>query len=452
MKSLSWHLNGNPFASTKTSRDASNHDGKTGDSCSSKSDCDGDRICICTEGECSCADGGCICFQSLPCSSNAECETGEVCAFLIQDNPACVSEDVVRRKGIPVAEPLRPGLSKDPCELDSHCKSPRECIDEECIPTGGLTSCTGAPKDCHKWEVCATSPLDGEDVCVSLRFTSNNTDWIPVTTKKPTTTSVMTTVTSTTISSTAATTKTTSTLTTTTTTRMTTKAPTSSAPASTTVSTTSPTTTTTTSTTTQSTTSSTTTGGGAGLTFDDCEDNSDCKGSRECEGAGEKITDDEDAKVCKLNDGTASCEENDDCEDGENCINFDGADSCISERAIDKYELDICVAVHHLNEEGIEMSQRVFNTDRLANVLCDYNTSCATPGHMVMYNGRGMMMRSYCEIVGCRPGIMRVNSPKFRKQIRLNSHSEGLVFTALAAKWGTATEERVLRGLIRLGV
>ena len=190
---------------------------------------------------------------------------------------------------------------------------------------------------------------------------------------------------------------------------------------------------------------------GPGLTFDDCKEDLDCKGSRECINAGPKLTDDEDETVCKPT-STTSCEKDDECEEtGESCVKFDGRKSCISERAIEKYNID-CVAADHLTEAGIDADQRIHVRDLLANVLCDYNDSCATPGHMVLYKGRGMMMRSYCEVVGCYRGIMRVNSPKYGRQIRVRSRSEEMVFTAFAARWVTAAEERVLHGLIRLGL
>ena len=130
------------------------------------------------------------------------------------------------------------------------------------------------------------------------------------------------------------------------------------------------------------------------------------------------------------------------------CVSKSGAKSLNIPEVI-RY---VCIAVHHLDEEAVAEEDRVFVTDFTAKVLCDHMESCATPGHMVVWKYRAMMMKSYCEIVGCEKKIMKVNSPKYRRQVRIRSRSKGLLITAFAAKWATPTEERAFTGLIRMGL
>lgn len=63
-----------------------------------------------------------------------------------------------------------------------------------------------------------------------------------------------------------------------------------------------------------------------------------------------------------------------------------------------------------------------------------------------------MRMSEYCKMTGdCVKKDMMVNSPRWRRGLRVGSHTDGLEFTALAARWETTMEEHVLRALIRLG-
>ena len=94
-----------------------------------------------------------------------------------------------------------------------------------------------------------------------------------------------------------------------------------------------------------------------------------------------------------------------------------------------------------------------------ASVLCDQNGSCATPGHMVTWNGRPMIMRRYCSEVTevqCIGKVMHVNSPKMSLSKtagrRIGSKTGGLLFTSLAARYETLIEEKMLGVLVRLGV
>lgn len=121
-------------------------------------------------------------------------------------------------------------------------------------------------------------------------------------------------------------------------------------------------------------------------------------------------------------------------------------------------EPDICVdaqALAHLHPH-----EKVFAKDRRASVLCDRQGSCATPSHMVVVqvkNARNvaMTMKSYCEKVaeeGCSKRVMHVNSPKFKRGLRVASKTSALQFTAFAATYQTSVEEVTLRTLIHLGL
>lgn len=112
----------------------------------------------------------------------------------------------------------------------------------------------------------------------------------------------------------------------------------------------------------------------------------------------------------------------------------------------------ICIAITHLSD--MPQSDLVFGTHRRAFVLCDHFDSCATPGHIIVYNDRPMMMSTYCSKYaagGCSKRVTLVNSPRMQSQLRVPSSTSGLYFTAMAAKYETSLEERVLKGLIRIG-
>lgn len=110
----------------------------------------------------------------------------------------------------------------------------------------------------------------------------------------------------------------------------------------------------------------------------------------------------------------------------------------------------ICVdadALKHLHP-----SQLVYPEHRLASVLCDQHGNCATPGHMVVYQGTPMMMRLYCDNVpsGCSRRVKHVNSPRFQKGMRIPSKSSSLQFTSLAARWETHLEHYFLSMALRI--
>lgn len=215
-----------------------------------------------------------------------------------------------------------------------------------------------------------------------------------------------------------------------------------------------------------------------GLSGDTCKTSGDCKGDRQCllkntidrscSGAGS-------SQGCQCQPGDKKvCSSNGDCEGGEVCAVSNQSSQppvCLSEcfveqsgrydpvgasantpRVSPSAEISsaTCIAVHSLTH--LPRRSLVFKTDPVAHVLCDAQQSCATPGHMVHFKGRAMMMASYCNLVPCAQRQMRVNSPRYSRAARLNSQTEGLQFTALAARYETVTEERILAAAVRMGL
>lgn len=111
----------------------------------------------------------------------------------------------------------------------------------------------------------------------------------------------------------------------------------------------------------------------------------------------------------------------------------------------------VCVAVHLL--QLLPKHELVYDTHQSAVVLCDQFRSCATPGHIVVWRGLPMMMRSYCDIIGsCKHAFMLVNSPKYRRGIQIKSASPDLSFTSMAARYETRLEETLLTTAFRAGL
>ncbi|KAI0564610.1 hypothetical protein FGB62_25g144 [Gracilaria domingensis] len=110
----------------------------------------------------------------------------------------------------------------------------------------------------------------------------------------------------------------------------------------------------------------------------------------------------------------------------------------------------VCIAAKSLSHMNRE--QLLYAKHYRARVLCDRQGSCATPGHMVLYKDRPMMMSSYCSQVPCRFDIMPVNSPKYQRKLRIPSATGDLTFLAFAARHGTKTEETLLRTATRIGL
>lgn len=93
----------------------------------------------------------------------------------------------------------------------------------------------------------------------------------------------------------------------------------------------------------------------------------------------------------------------------------------------------------------------VFEEHQTGRVLCDGSGSCATPGHLVSYRGDAMMMKSFCQIVECQEKVMMVNSPRYRVGLRVSSKTEGLEYTAFAARYESRAEEASMAAAVRMG-
>lgn len=204
---------------------------------------------------------------------------------------------------------------------------------------------------------------------------------------------------------------------------------------------------------------------GTGLTGDPCQESTSCAGSRVCSNLETLQTCNGEGDCrCRPRRLPKQCEDDSECVTGEGC--FDARDSfeligtdtsevpdevlqgkfCVSVMAIDDA---VCIGSHSLGH--ISREELVFEKDVVAHVLCDVDGSCATAGHMVVYKGRGMMMKSYCELTSCVRKVMKVNSPKYRPRLTVQSLSKDLVFTALAARFQTRAEEGVLSAVVRFG-
>lgn len=201
-------------------------------------------------------------------------------------------------------------------------------------------------------------------------------------------------------------------------------------------------------------------GRGNGLTGAECGRDGDCKGSRSCVTiAGSTVVSCKAASFYCLcfSFSIDHCSDSNQCKTGERCsrIEADGAKAniCLSKKEADLLrlsEVNSCIAASAL--QNMRREDLVFDEDRFASVLCDSSGSCATPGHMVVFKGRGMMMKSYCAIVRCQKRQMKVNSPKYRRGLRIPSDSEHLQFSAFAAKYESSPEELAMSTVIRLGL
>lgn len=250
-----------------------------------------------------------------------------------------------------------------------------------------------------------------------------------------------------------------------------------------------------------------------GLTFDTCvgDERSICRGSRICNAGLTTRPCGRDDTDCRCSPTqTISCSMSDVCPGGERCIREDSEKNiCVACTAVIKFEMEtvdgnencwkvnseeptsplpvsspssstvappavvspvasvasssasaspssgssgdgVCVAVEHL--AGLSSGDLTFAKHREAWVWCDVSGSCATGGHVVVWRGTAMRMRRYCDSVGgCIRRRMLVNSPRWRRRLRVESRTVGLKFTALAARWETALEEKMLATLVRLG-
>ncbi|KAI0560287.1 hypothetical protein FGB62_118g03 [Gracilaria domingensis] len=106
-----------------------------------------------------------------------------------------------------------------------------------------------------------------------------------------------------------------------------------------------------------------------------------------------------------------------------------GTNTCIASKLLD-----------HMSPELL-----LYKNSLKAHVLCDVDGSCATPGHILVYQGRSMMMSSYCSHVECKRRVMYVNSPRYKRKLRIPSKTKHLEFTAFSARYGTKLEERLMQ-------
>lgn len=115
----------------------------------------------------------------------------------------------------------------------------------------------------------------------------------------------------------------------------------------------------------------------------------------------------------------------------------------------DGEDADVCVDAHALT--ALSAGDLVFRRHRRAAVLCDVAGSCATSGHMVTFHGTPMTMARYCG-GKCTKEVRLVNSPRMGNGgVRVASKTDGLVYTALAARYESGAEEWMLSTLLRLG-
>lgn len=229
-----------------------------------------------------------------------------------------------------------------------------------------------------------------------------------------------------------------------------------------------------------------------GLTGDSCTIDAECRGIRTC-----NMVQDDVIQGCVRGETQCRCYplvprlcgSDSECEPGERCAVFEEPGVkpfCVSQARIaesdaiqflegDKPTPTADAAGGQVKEDGsapqaitadaadascvdaralshLRANELVFRSHRRARVLCDGAGSCATAGHIVVFRGRGMCMRTYCGMVGCTAGLMEVNSPKWRRGTRVRSRTEGLLYTAYAARWATWAEEGVLTALVRAGM
>lgn len=113
-----------------------------------------------------------------------------------------------------------------------------------------------------------------------------------------------------------------------------------------------------------------------------------------------------------------------------------------------------CIAAKHLMAARRQLEDLVFATHRIGSVLCDGSGSCATPSHIVAFQGRPMTMREYCSNSsqdGCVWREMLVNSPRYVRGDRTSSLTKGLEFTTFAAKYETDFEQHFLKIIVQMG-
>lgn len=400
------------------------------DRCKINEDCAGLRACVssddvsvtCPSNDLSC---GCLPTDFVPCGSNEDCNAGEKCVpSRLFDHEICISNLAFENHPFLLfAEDEGNGLNFDNCEVTSDCAGARACVSFSndafvvcpshdpscwCLPAERLPCKSN--EDCDPGEKCAPSRASDDKICVSINaFERNPFLFSPV-------------------------------------------------------------------------------GKGKGLNFDDCSVTDECAGQRACVSiVGDLLV------ICQAHETACwcgppvdpYCTSDEDCTLGEKCLQEIGiADVCVSKLALAKgsehvasIEPDVeqeTAPVSHPNSnssgkrevpfsnEGVcvdatalnhlDRQELVFRDHILTFVLCDKAGSCATPGHLVEWNGKGMMMKTYCSIIGgCAQKKMLVNSPAWKPKIKIASKTDGLFYTAFAAKHTTRFEEMVLSTVLLIG-
>ncbi|CDF40909.1 unnamed protein product [Chondrus crispus] len=434
----------------RTSLPIANRMGLTGDTCTSTSECTDGRLCVDIANEVTCSSGeGCICVPTdgaESCTSSDDCSTaGEVC---VQGNEStlCFSEEAVNAGDNEETSTTGgtgsgggSGLTGDTCTSTSECADGRLCVDIAnevtcssgegciCVPTDGAESCTSSDDCSTAGEVC----VQGNESTLCFSEEAVNAGDNEET----------------------------------------------------------------------STTGGTGSGGGSGLTGDTCTSTSECADGRLCVDIANEVTcSSSEGCICVPTDGAESCTSSDDCSTaGEVCVQGNESTLCFSEEAVNAGdneetsttggtgsgggvqetptagdgdsesegsitnpdgldvppggnddEDDVCIdvrALGHLSSNGL-----VFEKHAVSRVLCDENDSCATRGHMVVFRGHAMRMSTYCESVGCKEAVMEVNSPRFKRGMRIESNTKGLEYTAFAARYDTQAEESLIRMAVRFGL
>lgn len=154
---------------------------------------------------------------------------------------------------------------------------------------------------------------------------------------------------------------------------------------------------------------------------------------------------------CTSLGATSTCSSEEDCKvPGEVCVEIEDFRGCLAESIANLLDLKIvCVdarALAHLPRDRL-----VFKRHAIARVLCDENDSCATGSHMVVFKGRAMRMRTYCEMTSCTEAVMEVNNPRYDHGLRIKSKTNGLQYTVFAARYDTTVEESMIRMAVHLG-
>lgn len=199
-------------------------------------------------------------------------------------------------------------------------------------------------------------------------------------------------------------------------------------------------------------------------TYDLCRSSDDCDDSLQCSAISSSS-----ASICMCMPALlAFCENKDDCNIDEDCYRTSiDPPRCASTSGIDNFadkpiktgnnkiglKGDVCIGTIHLTHLSRE-TDLVFQKDIPARVLCDHFGSCATAGHMIVFDDKVMTMATYCDMLGhwCEKRQSNVNSPKYRRALRIASKTPRLFFTVFAARQQSVVEERVLQLAVRIGL